>query len=461
MTTLAHVLDLQTASRYLAGGGLSEVAVTRLAPRFVRQAEVLRERGIEGGADVHAFFVPGRIEVLGKHTDYAGGSSLTCAVERGFAVVAVPGDDRALHATDAGTGETVVFPLEPDLTPRSGHWSAYGATVVRRLARNFPGAVRGGHVAFSGDLPPAAGMSSSSALVVAFFLALRALGDLERHPAYQANITSEESLAHYLGSVENGQTSGALEGDAGVGTFGGSEDHTAILLSTSGALRRYAYAPTRLERTVPLPDHLAFVIAASGVVAEKTGAARDRYNQAARLATDVADAWRSFTGRDDVHLGGAVASPGFTLETMRRALDVHPGEADVRALTRRFAHFYLENHLILPKAVEALEAGDLAAFGRLVDRSQRCAEGLLGNQVEETIFLAREARRLGAMAASAFGAGFGGSVWALVQADAAEAFRAAWAEAYKEVFPDVAGGAAFFIERAGPAAFRLGDGRPT
>ena len=468
MSTAINVLDLQTINRYLAEGGLSDAAVVRLAPRFVRQAEALRARGAEAGADVCAFFVPGRIEVLGKHTDYAGGSSLTCAVERGFAVVAVPepeDDDHALHVVDTAAGTSAVFELDANGDGRPGdgrpdQGSAYVATVVRRMSRNFPGALRGGRVAFSSDLPPAAGMSSSSALVAAFFLVLRALGEVAAHPAYRAHLRSREALAHYLGCIENGQTFGALRGDAGVGTFGGSEDHTAILCSRPGALRRYAYAPTRPERTVQLPPGLAFVIGASGVVAEKTGAARARYNRAARLATGVAEAWRAFTGRDDPHLGGAVAGPAFTPKAMKQAIEAYDGGAAAEDLTRRFAQFYLENHLILPAATDALEAGNLAGFGRLVDRSQRCAERLLGNQVEETIFLAREARRLGAVAASAFGAGFGGSVWALVWAEEAEAFAAAWSDRYAEAFPERAAHALFLTDRPGPAAFRLGAGGP-
>ncbi|MGI9174434.1 MAG: galactokinase family protein, partial [Rhodothermales bacterium] len=83
------------------------------------------------------------------------------------------------------------------------------------------------------------------------------------------------------------------------------------------------------------------------------------------------------------------------------------------------------------------------------------AEWLLGNQVEETVFLAQQARRLGAIAASAFGAGFGGSVWALITAGEAEAFAAAWAERYAAAFPEAAQRADFFTERPGPGAFRL------
>jgi galactokinase len=104
---------------------------------------------------------------------------------------------------------------------------------------------------------------------------------------------------------------------------------------------------------------------------------------------------------------------------------------------------------------DALARGDLAAIGPLVDRSQELAERFLGNQIPETIALAREARRLGAVAASAFGAGFGGSVWALVATAEAETFRARWSEAYSRSFPAASAAADFFATRAGPGLVRL------
>ena len=110
---------------------------------------------------------------------------------------------------------------------------------------------------------------------------------------------------------------------------------------------------------------------------------------------------------------------------------------------------------MLPAAVEALTAGRLADFGVLVDRSQRAAEELLGNQVPETIALARLARELGAHAASAFGAGFGGSVWALVDATGADAFRENWLAAYAARHPVPAARAAAFVTRPGPGAGSL------
>ena len=69
--------------------------------------------------------------------------------------------------------------------------------------------------------------------------------------------------------------------------------------------------------------------------------------------------------------------------------------------------------------------------------------------------LAREARRLGAVAASSFGAGFGGSVWALVEEARSDAFMREWRLAYGRACPDAAARAVFFETSPGPAAFRL------
>jgi galactokinase len=118
-------------------------------------------------------------------------------------------------------------------------------TVARRLAMNFPGELIGADIGFASDLPPSAGLSSSSALIVAFFLALANVNWLTDHLAYQQNISNREDAAGYLGTIENGQSFGTLAGDRGVGTFGGSQDHTAILCARAGMLRQYSFCPVR------------------------------------------------------------------------------------------------------------------------------------------------------------------------------------------------------------------------
>src|SRR5262245_6926299 len=90
--------------------------------------------GVFAARPVHRYWVPGRIEVLGKHTDYAGGRSLLCTVERGFCVAASPRRDDTVHVVNALTGEYVTASLADDV-PQAGHWSNYVDTVVRRMAR--------------------------------------------------------------------------------------------------------------------------------------------------------------------------------------------------------------------------------------------------------------------------------------------------------------------------------------
>lgn len=158
-------------------------------------------------------FVPGRIEVLGKHTDYAGGRSLVCATERGFRFEYRRRLDAVVAVTDAASAGRVEIRLDEALptgvrvradpdTPATHAWAAYPAAVVRRLASNFPDAAGGADIVFRSDLPAAAGLSSSSALMIGVFHALSAVRSLERHDAYRAAIASREDLAAYLAAVE-------------------------------------------------------------------------------------------------------------------------------------------------------------------------------------------------------------------------------------------------------------------
>jgi galactokinase len=404
-------------------------------------------------SEVRRLFVPGRLEVLGKHTDYAGGRSLLCAAERGICFAARPRADAQVRVVDATSKETVDFTIGPALRRARGHWSNYPMTVARRVARNFPGPLLGADIAFASDLPPAAGMSSSSVLVVGFFTVLADTNQLERRHEYLENIHSLEGLAGYLGGVENGRTFGSLRGDAGVGTAGGSEDHTAILCCRAGALSQYAFCPVRHERTIALPAAWTFAIGVSGVVADKNAAAREVYNRAARTVDAILAAWRAATGRDDRSLGDAVDSAPDAPERMREILRAAATEPD--PLLARLEQFLAESAEIIPEVGDCLARGDVEGIGVLVDRSQLGAERWLGNQVPETIALARSARKLGAAAASAFGAGFGGAVWALVQTGQADEFLERWGREYRTAFPSRAAQAQFFLTRPGPGMQRL------
>ena len=409
------------------------------------------------GAQARSLFVPGRIEVLGKHTDYAGGATLTCAVERGVCAVYSARRDGLVRVVDMTDRRAIEFPMVPDLAIPMGDWANYPMTVARRVARNFEPPLAGVDFSFRNTLPVSAGMSSSSALITAVFLAIAEVNRLGDRDGYRKHVHGLADLAGYLGSVENGQPFGALAGDHGVGTFGGSEDHTAILCSEPGRVGYFEFCPGRRIATLPVPKDYTFAIASSGIVAQKTGNARDRYNRASLLVGEILRLWRDATGESHDTLGAAVHSRPDAPARLESAIREGHSDAFLPAdLAKRLAQFLLENEELVPAAARALADGNVDAFGRVADESQKGAEGLLMNQVPETIALARIARELGAAASSAFGAGFGGSVWALVPANDAQGFADRWRARYKEIArPRVLARSTFFLTAAGPPATAL------
>lgn len=393
--------------------------------------------------------MPGRIEFLGKHTDYAGGRSLICATAQGISVTARERKDPVFRITDAVTGQHAELPLGPDLEIPRGQWVAYPATVARRLARDFGPLATGLELTFSSGLPQDAGLSSSSALVVAVGQALADANRLQERAAWRDTIPDREALAGYLGAVENGRAFGPFAADGGVGTQGGSQDHTAILCSRPGMLMQYGWVPVRFERAVPFPPGYVLAIAVSGVEAAKTREAMGLYNRLADDAAELLEIWREKSGRSDPTLFAALST---TPEAHRMLAGWVGGSHRREFLLARLAQFWEECTEIIPAVGDLLERGVVSGLGSLVDRSQAGAERGLGNQVSETIHLQRSARTLGAIAASAFGAGFGGSVWAMVRDREAEEFLTAWRAGYRAAHPAPAEAARFLTTTAGPAA---------
>jgi galactokinase len=421
----------------------ASIAVERLAelginpgerPAKCSLFEVVLGRSVEleAGAPEHLFWVPGRLEVFGKHTDYAGGQTLVSAVPRGFAVVAARRDDGRVHIIDAARCQDAWIDgrrADPRGEQESGHaaagWRNYVQTVVHRLSRNFPGLTIGADIILASDLPRASGMSSSSALMIGVAAALGRVTGIHTHPQWIANIRRGLDAAAYYACIENGMTFGTLAGDAGVGTHGGSEDHAAIVTGKPGRLSAFAFVPLRHVDDVRLPDDWCFVLTPSGIAADKTGGAKGPYNELARGAEVLLSLWNASYGRA-ASLAAALATAPDAAARLRE-LASHSrveGWSTVK-LTNRLDHFIREDARI-PLAVEAFRQADPTALDRLSADSQRDAELLLANQVPETAALAGSARGLGAFAASSFGAGFGGSVWALVHRLGAPEFAARW-----------------------------------
>ena len=377
-------------------------------------------------------WVPGRLELFGTHTDYAGGRTLVAALPRGFFFTGAPRDDGQLRAIDAVSGEEVIVrPAERGVL--GSGWDRYVSTVVRRLTRNFPDAPLGADVAFASDLPRAAGMSSSSALMVGLAVTLIRLSGIRGSARWRENIGGALDEAGYYACIENGRDFRALFGDAGVGTHGGSEDHAAMLCSTRGTFTSLSFVPMRLLATAAMPDGWSCIIASSGVAAEKTGSALHAYNRLSHGITTLLEL-ANRGGDQSPSLAAALASPSASrhLEQQLETAAAPGWTAD--ALRRRLQHFVREDARI-PRALDALREGDIPRMRALSVESQADSDVLLGNQVAETIALTRIAFDEGAFASRSFGAGFGGSVWALVDRMDPDEFARRWRAAYANRFP--------------------------
>jgi len=402
-----------------------------------------------GDPDRAAFvgFVPGRIEVLGKHTDYAGGHSLLAVLDRGFLVVASRnGLGRVRMVEDSREFEPVDFPVSAELDPRIGSWSNYPMTAVKRAAANFgASALAGMDVAFSSDLAVGSGMSGSSALIIMTFAALAAVNRLDESAVFRSNVHDGVDLAMYLACVENGQSFRELVGGRGVGTFGGSEDHTSILNARAGCLSLYRFAPTIWRADIAWPEEWAMAVCFSGVRAEKTREALEKYNHLSIRARAVVEEWNRAMGTrctnmrevaDEAAARAASAAEDPLPEATRVLSSSERYPQAEWDLAGRMRQFWIEDRRHVPGAVRALAARDATAFGEISSASHADSRRYLGNIAAEIDELATSARDLEAWGASGFGAGFGGSAYAVLPAALAQGFVERWKARYAVRYPE-------------------------
>jgi len=480
-TVLEDFLDAATVRKLLMKGGLTQAVADEKIPLYQTAAnKLINEGNISRLATATGYWVPGRIEVVGKHTDYAGGKSLLGAVSKGFCIVAVAaeGPECRIFSDVNGSAQSATIPMdaEANLDEFQGDWTNYPRTTIKRLVSNFD--VKGGvDFGIGNDIPGASGMSTSSAMICAVFLVIAQRNNLYENALFKQHLPTKDDLYSYLGCCENGQNYNALLGSKGVGTFGGSEDHTAIMSCTNGTLNMFSYCDTKFEEKFVFPSDLVFVIGSSGAVAEKTGDKKDDYNLAAFLSFAAADAYanaadvklprrnlsecvkaaREKLKKDDVMADMMELIANEQKEHPEKyhwpADPSRPYEAD--SLAPRFEQYYVESEQIVAQVGQAFQDKDYKALGELVARSQELTDTHLKNLVPETRRLPVLAKELNAHASSAFGAGFGGSCWAAVDKDKADDFMKQWKDKYDAEFPENNERSLFFIMPPGPGAFSL------
>ncbi len=427
--------------------GFSPQGAREKADQLAHCVQTLLDHGESPDRPAMMIYCPGRLEVFGKHTDYAGGRSLLGAPEWGITALTVAraGDEVLLHSEQASGPWRTTW---SQAGPLPNGWGRYPATVMGRLVRHFPGPWRGLHMAMASDLPLAAGMSSSSALLTTSLIAFAENQQLTRHALWQNNLPDRAAWALFASCVENGQTFGDFLGHTGVGTFGGSEDHVAMLCGLPNRLRQVRFGPLRWERDWTVPKDWTFLVAQSGVAAEKAAGARERYNQLSQTARDLLKVARSMAtpldqAPEQAHeqaldrdldrapadrpasLGAFLRSDRDAFERLVTALDPQapqapyapPSDPDASPALRRLWQFHQESECWIPELPDPSAPGSLAVWAETARASTQAADRWLGNQVPQTLWLTQAWLDAGARAASPFGAGFGGSVWALCLRD--------------------------------------------
>ena len=341
---------------------------------------------------------PGRLEILGNHTDYNEGLVLSCAVtlETCFAARRIPGSVCTIRDFDFTEDSEKTFDLNDIERPVKGDWSNYVKGMIQALRRRgFDiGAFEAG---LRSTVPLSAGMSSSAAFEMAAGFALRELFGIE---------LSNEEWALAGQEVENNY----------LGLKTGLLDQFSSIFGQKDALILSDFRKIAVLRTVPLPPGFAVAVINS---MKKHDLVDSEYNTRRADCEEAAGILRGIypevkTLRDVSPEQLKAAKSALDERVFRRALHV-VGECDrVR------------------KAVEFLDKGDADSFGALWFESHESSRVNFENSTPELDYLVELAHSLpGALGARLSGGGFGGITIHLVKAENAEEYARKVCAAYE------------------------------
>jgi galactokinase len=346
------------------------------------------------GRNPHIFRAPGRVNLIGEHTDYNEGFVMPAALEFATWVAIAPRDDHALHLRSRNMGEPVDVVLGDSLCPRHD-WSDYVVGVANEIEQS--GAkLHGADLLIDGRVPVGSGLSSSAALEVASGLAL-----LESN----GNAVDRTQLALLCQRAENqfvGTRCGIMDQFI---SCHGKQGHALML-----DCRDLSF------RLLPVPTAARMVVCNTMVKHElATGEynlRRSECEQGVRLLSE--------------HLPGIHSLRDVSYEDFERHADDLP-----ETVRKRCRHVITENARV-QLAADALESGNLPRFGELMYQSHESLRDDYEVSCTELDVMVEQARGLrGVFGARMTGGGFGGCAVALVEEQAADAFARDIATGYE------------------------------
>lgn len=354
--------------------------------------------GPEG--EIRVYFAPGRVNLIGEHTDYNGGHVFPCALTIGTYLAARKRKDRNLKFYSVNLAGMGAIQISLDnLKPKeNGEWTNYPAGVIWAFEGRGMKLDCGLDIAIYGNIPNGSGLSSSASLeVVAGYM----LKDMFGFDVSNQDIAL---IGQYSENNFNGCNCGIMDQFA---SAMGKKDH-AIFLDTSDL--SYAYAPIVL-------DGAKIVVTNSKVKHSLvTSAYNDRRNESAKALADLQE------------VCGIESLGELTCEEFERFKSSIKDETN----RRRAKHAVYENQRTI-QAVEALKNKDLVTFGKLMNASHVSLRDDYETSCEECDILAEEAWKTpGVIGSRITGGGFGGCTVSIVEDEAIDSFKENLTKVYEE-----------------------------
>lgn len=354
------------------------------------------------GGDIRTYFAPGRVNLIGEHTDYNGGHVFPCALTLGTYGVARKRSDRilrlySLNFEQDGVIETNLDDLHP--YPQAG-WTNYPKGVMWAFEERGYVMDAGMDLLIMGNIPNGSGLSSSASLEVLTGVILKDLYD------YGVSMTDIALIGQYSENHFNGCNCGIMDQFA---SAMGKKDH-AIFLDTDTL--HYEYAPIALTEE-------KIVIVNSRV---KHSLVDSAYND---RRTECETALKELQTRLDIRALGELTEEEFDRYQECITTDV---------CRKRARHAVCENRRTI-RAVQALRQKDLATFGQLLNASHISLRDDYEVSCEEIDFLVELAwKQPGVLGGRITGGGFGGCTVNLVRQDAIASFTENVCRQYREQY---------------------------
>ena len=373
--------------------------------------------------EVKVFFSPGRVNLIGEHTDYNGGFVFPCALDFGTYAVAVKRNDNIfrMYSKNFENLGIIEFSLDRLINEPQDDWANYPKGVIKTFLEAGFDINSGFDVLFYGNIPNGAGLSSSASIELATSVILKDLFNLD------VDMVSMVKLSQKAENKFIGVNCGIMDQFA----IGMGKKDNAILLDCNTL--NYQYAPVVLNGA-------SIVIANTN---KKRGLADSKYNER-RGSCEAAVKVLNENGIDIKYLGE------LSVERFNEIKHLITDEEQLKRAT----HAVTENERT-KVAVEKLNAGDIEAFGQLMNQSHislRDDYEVTGFELDSLVEAAWEAE--GVIGARMTGAGFGGCTVSIVKDEYIESFKKSVGEKYTAKTGLVAD---FYVAKIGDGSRKLGD----